>query len=401
MSEVQLADALARLEEHHALHLPLRKRDLLGRLALRFLWRRHLKWQMDVNLAIRDAVQSVQEIARAQEARLGPIAASIGDGSGLVTSDQLNHELGVLRQGDQSIVAGLNQRIYAAIGGIRREISDVRLQLTDRVETSSELELRLKAVEGELTKLASAARDLALRQVQFDLLADQLRRPAVEQDNAGVAVPERGAFIELATMELLDGTVDQARVRRLPYLPVVETARGAQRTGSVFDMLPGRGEWLEALRTSGIPAESASPNPYVVRHCATLGFDIEERDPLAALAARDRHSLAAITGFRYVERTDPSSLAQFVELAAATLRQGGVLIVETPLVRSASAGDFHLDPFAQRPVHPEFLRFLVVAAGFADVEIRHVADGPLDTWQTERPEFAESRSDRYCLVAWR
>jgi hypothetical protein len=58
-----------------------------------------------------------------------------------------------------------------------------------------------------------------------------------------------------------------------------------------------------------------------------------------------------------------------------------VLVVETPSVDSP---DFHLDPYARRPVHPDLLRFLVDAAGFSHAE-------------TETPDQA----GRYRLLAWR
>lgn len=401
MSEVRLADALARLEEHHTLHLPLRKRDLLGRLALRFLWRRHVKWQMDVNLAARDAIKSIQELSVDQQTKLGAIVRSIGDGTGLVTSEQLNRELAELRKSDQSVTAGLNQRIYAAVGGLRGEISELRLQMATTQEESADTELRLKTIEGELARVASAAKDAAMRQAQLDLLTDQLQPYAGEQTDIVAKIPDRAAFIEMATAALLDGPTEQARARRLPYLPLVEAARGDHETGKVFDMSPGRGEWLEALRTAGIPVDSASPNPYVVRHCATLGFELAEQDPLEALAGTDGRSLAAITAFRFVERIDTDSLARFVDLTATTLRPGGVLIIETPHVTRTAGEDFHLDPFARRPVHSDFLRFLVEAAGFASTEVRYVDDGPVETWAKELHPSTGPAKDRYCLVAWR
>jgi hypothetical protein len=163
------------------------------------------------------------------------------------------------------------------------------------------------------------------------------------------------------------------------------------------DLVPGRGEWLQALRAAGVPVRSASPNPYVIRHCATLGFDLAEQDPLDTLDVTSRQSLAAITAFRYAERLDPATLTRFVDLAAATLRPGGALVVETP---TEGAG-FHLDPFAVRPVHPDLLRFLVEAAGFASVEIRYAADGPLAGWPEAVSASSAERADRYSLIAWR
>jgi hypothetical protein len=407
MSEVDLANALARLEHHHNLHLPLRRSDLFGRLALRFLWKRHLKWQLEVNIATRDAVDNLNRLIlemrqkiRTHGAQLTPIVDSIGIGTGLATNVGVNKEFDKLRQADQNVIAGLNQRIYAAIGGMRADLSDLRLELAQRQDGSGEFELRLKEAEERLARLDNATRDLRLRHTHLDLYLDELRsaEPAAAQRPA--AVPDRGSFIELAVAELLDGPVEEVSARRRSYLQVVEAARKGHPAGAVFDLAPGRGEWLESLRTLGIPAEAASPNPYVVRHCATLGIELRQAEPLDVLAARDKRSLAAITAFRYVERLDPAGLTRFVDLAATALRRGGVLIVETPHAGPA-ARDFHLDPFATKPVHPDLLRFLVDAAGFSTAEVRYVDDGPLADWPENLSAPAAAKADRYCLLAWR
>src|SRR2546423_2532783 len=99
MSADRVAAALARLDEHRELHLPLRKSDLLGRLALRFLWKRHVKWQIEANLAIRDALEAVHE--------------QTGGNGTLVRHAELAHEIEQLRRQDQTLTAGLNQRLYS------------------------------------------------------------------------------------------------------------------------------------------------------------------------------------------------------------------------------------------------------------------------------------------------
>jgi hypothetical protein len=407
MSQPDLANALARLDEHHKLHLPLRRGDLLGRLALRFLWKRNVKWQMETNIATRDALQTIQRIVQNIEetlkylrSTLEPIADSIGDGMGVTLNANIGPELEALHRSDENILAGLNQRIYAAVGGIRAELSDLRLELADRQISAGEFELRLKEAEDQLANVATATRDLRLRHTHLDVYLDGLRAPRTEHPEAS-ALPDRGSFVELAVCELLDGPAEEAGARRHAYLPVLEEVRTKHPTAAVFDMSPGRGEWLETLRNLGVPAEAASLNPYVVRHCAGLGIELTPAEPLDALAAQGQRSLAAITAFRYVERLDPVTLTRFIDLAATRLRRGGVLIVETPHVGGPAARDFHLDPFATRPVHPDLLRFLVDAAGFATAQVRYLDDGPLAGWPQDALASGAEKADRYSLIAWR
>jgi hypothetical protein len=384
MSETRIAHALARLEEHHQLHLPLRRTDLLGRLALRFLWRRQLKWQIETNLAMRDALKGIEELTQAQRSRLAELTEA---GNGQVTHDELGHEVSLLQQSDQNLTAGLNQRLYSSLGRLESQLSDLRLRLAETAENADGAELRIKALEEQLATLNSAARDVRLRHAQLDLFLDEHRSAQPGADVANT-VADRNSFLELAVAELLDGPAENVRAARGPCLPIVAAAREQGATGPVFDMAPARGEWLEVLRGADVPYRAASANSLVRRHCADLGLAIEEAEPLDSLAGAAKRSLGAVTAFRYVERLDPATLARFVDLAAAALQPGGALVIETPAGNGPSADDFHLDPFARRPVHPTFLRLLVDTAGFRTAEVRSRDAGP------------ELR-DRYCLIAWR
>lgn len=383
MSEARFAEALSRLDENKQLRLPLRRGDILGRLALRFLWRRGIKWQVESNLAIRDALGNVREIAEEQRSALAGVSAAITEISdhSAASRDGLRAEIEELRRSDQNMMAGLNQRLYAAIGSVRSEIGDLRLQVADKQEHAGQVEARLDAIENDLATLVATARESALRHARLDSFLDAARTNSVKAE----AVPGRPDFLELSVSALLDGPAELARSRRAEYLPVVRDARGQDAGAAVFDVAPGRGEWLEVLRGEGIPFVAASTNPVVVDHCAELGLAVRPESALDALTASPRRSLAAVTAFRYAERQTPDDLARFVEAAALALRPGGVLLVETPLV----GADFHVDPFAIRPVHPTFARYLAESAGFAKVEIREV------------PATARAGAEHYCLIAWR
>ncbi|MCR6486266.1 hypothetical protein M8542_25900 [Amycolatopsis sp. OK19-0408] len=343
----RVAAALARLDEHRELHLPLRKSDVLGRLALKFLWKRQVKWQIEANLAIRDALDAVHQQTQGGEGRL-------------VRHSELVHEIEQLRRHDQTMTAGLNQRLYSGLGRVESQLSELRLRHAESAETGDDVEQRLKALETQVAALTSAATDVRLRHAQLDLALDRVRAGA---EPAEVEAADRESFLELALIELLDGPADHVREARRAYLPLV--------TGPVFDVAPARGEWLEVLRSAGLPFTTASDNALVRKHCAGLGFDVEAREPLAALAARPPRSLGAVTAFRYAERLAPDVLARFFDLAATALQPGGVLVVETP----ASDADLKLDPFARKALPAVYLRFLAEASGFADVEVASV-DAP-------------------------
>jgi hypothetical protein len=349
-----LAAALARLDEHRELHLPLRRTDLLGRLALRFLWKRQLKWQVETNLAVRDALAAVQHAQR----DLPPDA---------VRHPELAHEVEQLRQQDRTMTAGLNQRLYSGLGRIESQLSELKLQQAETGEHADDAEQRLKALEAQVAALTSASADARLRHAQLDVALDGVRAGRAVPDVAA-DVADRESFLELALSQLLDGPESRVRESRKTHLPLITAAREAGATGPVFDAAPGRGEWLEVLRAAALPFAAASANKLVRQHCTGLGLDVAAQEPLAALAAVPARSLGAVTAFRFAERLAPDALARFADLAATALQPGGVLLVEVPGADAVT--EYRLDPFAQKPLHPVYLRFVAEAAGFPDVEVQ-------------------------------
>ncbi|MDS0132960.1 MULTISPECIES: hypothetical protein [unclassified Amycolatopsis] len=372
MSSDQLAAALARLDEHRELHLPLRKTDLLGRLALRFLWKRQVKWQIEANLAIRDALAAVHHTQRELPADA-------------VRHAELAHEVELLRQQDKTMTAGLNQRLYAGLGRIESQLSELKLQQAETAEQGDDTELRLKALETQVAALASAAADARLRHAQLDVALDRVRAGQAVTEVA-TDVADRESFLELALSQLLDGPESRVREARKTHLSLITAAREAGANGPVFDVAPGRGEWLEVLRSADLPYLAASDNKLVRQHCAGLGLDVAAQEPLAALAAVPARSLGAVTAFRFAERRTPDALARFADLAATALQPGGVLLVETP--GPGAETEFRLDPFARKPLHPVYLRFVAEAAGFPEVDVREVA-------------AADGLGERLCLIARR
>ena len=393
-SQVRLADALDRIDQHHALHLPLRRTDLIGRLAMKVLWRRHVKWQLETNLAVRDAVTALREVAEQQRAELARVAEHEvlrRDVADFATVAQLANELDRLRVSDQTMISGLNQRLYAAIGSLRTELGDLRMQLAEKQGEAQDADDRIAELRGEVEELVAQARDARGRGARLDLLLDRLREePAVEQ--AVREFPARRASLELALYELLDGPAERVAQDRAAYLPVVRAAAPSGATVSVFDVAPGRGEWLGAARAAGVEARSASLNPLVVRRCADSGLPVTHEDPVDALAALPHRTLTAVTAFRFAERAAPEELARMVDAASQALAAGGLLIVEC-------RADTDVDPLANRPVHPALLRFLAESAGFARVEVREPGPGPFAQWPAKLAEPVQA--ERFCLLAWR
>ena len=83
-------------------------------------------------------------------------------------------------------------------------------------------------------------------------------------------------------------------------------------------------------------------------------------------------SVGAITAIHVIEHLVFADLVRFLDLAAAKLRPGGVLVCETPNPTAliVLGHSYILDPTHKWPLHPSLVTFLCERAGFADVDVR-------------------------------
>lgn len=151
------------------------------------------------------------------------------------------------------------------------------------------------------------------------------------------------------------------------YLPDVRRSGGP-----VVDIGCGRGEWLELLSESGIEAYGVDLNVAFAEENQQRGLDVRVGDAVAHLAALEPGSLGAVTGFHLAEHLPLTVLLALADRAFEALRPGGLLILETPNPTNVRVGaaQFWIDPTHERPLHPEFLQFVLAHRGFTPVEIR-------------------------------
>jgi O-antigen chain-terminating methyltransferase len=161
------------------------------------------------------------------------------------------------------------------------------------------------------------------------------------------------------------GTEEEIRERISAYLPWLRKV-----PGPVLDLGCGRGEALALLRDHGIPARGIDSSARMVALCRERGLEAEEGDAFAVLADLPEASLGGVVSFHVIEHLPAGSLDRLVRLAYRALKQGGVLILETPnpLSLVVAARNFWLDPTHLRPVHPESLKLTYELAGFDPVE---------------------------------
>jgi SAM-dependent methyltransferase len=164
------------------------------------------------------------------------------------------------------------------------------------------------------------------------------------------------------------GSQDAIRERQESYLPYFEGL------SDVLDVGCGRGEFVELLAAHGISARGIDLNHEMAEICRARGLDVQEADVVSYLSSLDDASLGGIFAAQVVEHFEPGYLLRFLELSFHKLRPGGRLVLETlnPACWVAFFESYIRDITHAWPLHPETLKYLVIASGFtrASVEFR-------------------------------
>jgi SAM-dependent methyltransferase len=168
------------------------------------------------------------------------------------------------------------------------------------------------------------------------------------------------------------GSPEEIRRRVEEYLQVFEN------TSDVLDVGCGRGEFLELLRDRGVRARGIDINPAMVEVCRGKGLQTETGDALAYLRGLPDRSLGGLFAAQVVEHLEPRYLMRLLDAAFDKLRPGAPIVLETinPACWFAFFESYIRDLTHVRPVHPDTLKYLLIATGFQRVEIRYRAPYP-------------------------
>jgi len=148
--------------------------------------------------------------------------------------------------------------------------------------------------------------------------------------------------------DIFRGSETFIRHRLEEYLPILK------RHAQVVEIGCGRGELLDLLRETGVPAVGVDMDEGMVRRCLAKGHRVEQIDAVSYLEAQADSSLDAIFSAQVVEHLKYEELITFLRLSRAKLKPGGQLIFETVNPHALEAfKTFWTDLSHQRPIFPE------------------------------------------------
>jgi O-antigen chain-terminating methyltransferase len=168
------------------------------------------------------------------------------------------------------------------------------------------------------------------------------------------------------------GSQEDIRTRVAEYVPIFHGAR------HVLDVGCGRGEFLALLREEGIGARGIDINAAMVDVCRQQGLDAVEADALTYLEAQPDGSLGGLFAAQVVEHLEPRYLNALLDTAFTKLRPGAPIVLETinPACWFAFFESYIRDITHVRALHPDTLKFMLIASGFQQVDIRYRSPCP-------------------------
>ncbi|MGE5344335.1 MAG: methyltransferase domain-containing protein [Acidithiobacillales bacterium] len=320
----------------------------------------------------------------------------------VVTRDQTVFNSAVLEalRGTLIVTEGAFGEAASRIEEARAEISQGGVALAETLRTVSdgaeqaradlhETQLRVDGLERDRDLLAEARSrqsealatlerrieekygEIRLLRLEWASLRSGLQAPAaapalpgVSPGTAAAADPLRaGLYVDFE--EAFRGSEEEIRRRQ-----EADAALFRGVPGPVADLGCGRGEFLEVLRDAGVPALGCDANAVMVARARQKGLAVDRADLFEWLASRPDGSLGGLTAYQVVEHLPSARLFDLVELAAAKLGSGGVVLLESVNPESAYAMKwFWMDLTHVRPVPAPSLARLLSASGFSDVRI--------------------------------
>jgi SAM-dependent methyltransferase len=220
-----------------------------------------------------------------------------------------------------------------------------------------------------------------LQQATHNLAKEQSARATSVTTAAGpisTAGPPASSSVETLSHKYVGfedafrGSSEDIQHRLRDYIPIFAGA------SDVLDIGCGRGEFLALLRENGVTARGIDLNDAMVAVCREKGFEATKADALSYLRGVPAGSLGGLFAAQVVEHLEPAYLTRLLEAAFEALRPGAPVVLETinPACWFAFFESYIRDITHVRPLHPDTLKFLLIASGFQQIEIRYRAPYP-------------------------
>lgn len=250
----------------------------------------------------------------------------------------------------------------------------------DELTTSLEaLTARLSGFDARWTALQSQIEtELETTRLRMQRL-ENWRRESVTHDEASPSEEKSPGKIDYFLLGALYRNRYQMAERLNDYDDVlVKLASATRPLLPVLDIGCGRGEFVGHMNALGLPAYGIDLDADALAIGREQGLDLRQVDAISHLKALSDNGLSAVTMIQVVEHFEPEALMELLYLIERKLQPGGLILAET--VNSeclyALINWYLRDPSHRTPLHSATLRFLIMQAGFHQIETRFLHPVP-------------------------
>ncbi|HJF41457.1 MAG TPA: class I SAM-dependent methyltransferase [[Clostridium] spiroforme] len=141
------------------------------------------------------------------------------------------------------------------------------------------------------------------------------------------------------------------------------------KRGIILDIGCGRGEFLEVMKSNGIPAVGVDMYEPFVKFNKEIGLDARLEDGITHLMNLADDSVGGVFMSHVVEHLNSDYILKLIPLAYQKMEKGAYFILQTPNPESLFTFiDFYIDIEHRKPVHFKTLEFFFKQAGFSEVK---------------------------------
>jgi SAM-dependent methyltransferase len=263
----------------------------------------------------------------------------------------------------------------------QRAFNALTLQLLDQLhQRTSSIVTEIKPLRDQI---GVAQRRLAELDDRIARVERNRDRPGLGSGNVPVAAAGPSGFDHFACEVRLRGPSEIVRSKQVQYVDLLAGC------APVLDLGCGRGELLALLREAGVEGRGVDIDADMVDAACSRGLQVTRGDALHILGDMADGSLGAVAALQFVEHLSAAQLLRLFGLAAAKIRTGGVLLIETinPL-SFVALRHFYADLTHVQPLVPDTLQALAQQAGFSNIEIRFL-NPPSEAEALQRVELPE------------
>ena len=309
-------------------------------------------------------------------------------------------ELGHLMEGSglfQRLGGKKKKKIAGKLLDFNRELNEL-ITLQDKewdAYANNHSTMVFKSLQWKIEKLEAEYSNVKTLLANFTALEKSLERLIASSDEKAEAAADPGTVSRLKRIkeqlspyqysdfeQRFRGDETRVKEKLAKYLPVFSNS------DHILDIGCGRGEFLELLLAQGIQAEGIDNSESMLQVAREKGLPCTGSHALDFLRQQSGGSWGGIFSAQVIEHMEPGYLRDVVIESFRVLKENSPLVLETvnPLSVFALSNIYFLDVTHRKPLHPEFMRYLLESTGFSEVSLLYPEELPEEQLEGIGPE---------------